>query len=133
MSDFVTDTHGLIWYLTNSPRLGPAASAAFDACDQGQALMYVPTMCIVEIVFLEEKGRIPNTLIFQFDTVLQLGTSGLRVIDLTRDIAGAIAKVARSDVPDMPDRIIAATALHLGVPLISRDHAIQASNVTTIW
>jgi PIN domain nuclease of toxin-antitoxin system len=87
MPDFVTDTHGLIWYLTNSPRLGSAASAAFDACDQGQALIYVPTICIVEIVFLQEKGRIPNTLKSQFDTAVQLGTSGLKVIELTREIA----------------------------------------------
>ena len=39
----------------------------------------------------------------------------------------------RQDVPDMPDRIIAATALHLGVPLISRDGKIKASAVPTIW
>ena len=33
----------------------------------------------------------------------------------------------------MPDRIIAATALHLGVPVISRDGKIRASTVATIW
>ncbi len=33
----------------------------------------------------------------------------------------------------MPDRIIAATALHLGLPLVTRDHRIRASSVTTIW
>jgi predicted nucleic acid-binding protein len=33
----------------------------------------------------------------------------------------------------MPDRIIAATALHLGVPLVSRDRKIQASSIHTIW
>jgi predicted nucleic acid-binding protein len=32
----------------------------------------------------------------------------------------------------MPDRIIAATALHLGLPLISRDRKIQLSGVNTI-
>jgi predicted nucleic acid-binding protein len=30
----------------------------------------------------------------------------------------------------MPDRIIAATALHLGVPLVTRDLNIRASGVT---
>jgi len=33
----------------------------------------------------------------------------------------------------MPDRIIATTALHLGVPLISRDGRIRLSSVPTIW
>jgi PIN domain nuclease of toxin-antitoxin system len=33
----------------------------------------------------------------------------------------------------MPDRIIAATALHLSVPLITRDRKIHASSIETIW
>jgi predicted nucleic acid-binding protein len=33
----------------------------------------------------------------------------------------------------MPDRIIAATALSLGLPLVTRDGKIRASNVITIW
>ena len=40
----------------------------------------------------------------------------------------------RATVPEMPDRIIAATALHLNAPLITRDHKIQAlQNVQTLW
>jgi predicted nucleic acid-binding protein len=42
-------------------------------------------------------------------------------------------RVSRADVPDMPDRVVAATALYLGVPVISRDGKIRASNVQTIW
>jgi len=33
----------------------------------------------------------------------------------------------------MPDRIVAATAVHFGVPVISRDGRIRASSVQTIW
>ena len=33
----------------------------------------------------------------------------------------------------MPDRIIAATAQYLGLPLISRDRKIRLSAVETIW
>jgi predicted nucleic acid-binding protein len=36
-------------------------------------------------------------------------------------------------VPDLPDRVIAATALHLDVPLISRDHNIKLPGLKTIW
>jgi PIN domain nuclease of toxin-antitoxin system len=131
--NFVTDTHSLIWYLTNSLRLSPAASAAFDSCDRGEATIFVPTMCLVEIVFLQEKGRIPADLKAKLDTVLKTGTSGLVVADLTAEVAEAVAQIPGTDVPDMPDRIIAATALYLGIPLVSRDRAIQASKVTTIW
>lgn len=37
-------------------------------------------------------------------------------------------------VADMPDRIIVATALHLGLPLISRDAAIaRSAAVPMVW
>ncbi len=42
-------------------------------------------------------------------------------------------QVPRADVPDMPDRIVAAMAVYIGVPVISRDGKIRASNVQTIW
>jgi predicted nucleic acid-binding protein len=45
----------------------------------------------------------------------------------------AMARVPRDQVPDLPDRIIAATALHLGVPLVTRDRQITASGIATIW
>jgi predicted nucleic acid-binding protein len=38
-----------------------------------------------------------------------------------------------SIVPEMPDRIIAATAIHLGVPLVTRDRRLQSAGIQTIW
>jgi predicted nucleic acid-binding protein len=37
------------------------------------------------------------------------------------------------DVPDTPDRIVAATAIYFGVPVITRDGRIRASNLETVW
>lgn len=50
-----------------------------------------------------------------------------------RQVAQTMSRVARAQVPDLPDRIIAATALHLAIPIISRDRKIQASGLTTVW
>jgi PIN domain nuclease of toxin-antitoxin system len=33
----------------------------------------------------------------------------------------------------MPDRIVAATAVHLGVPVISRDAKIRAAESKIVW
>jgi predicted nucleic acid-binding protein len=33
----------------------------------------------------------------------------------------------------MPDRIIGATALHLGIPLVTRDRRLQSAGIETIW
>ncbi len=133
MANAVTDTHGLIWYLEDDPRLGADASAAFDACDRGEITIFVPTICLVEIIYLQEKGRIRPDLKAQFDAALRAGTTGLTLADLTAEVADALARVRRTDVPDLPDRIIAATALHRGLPLISRDRHIQLAGITTIW
>ncbi|MBD1833716.1 type II toxin-antitoxin system VapC family toxin [Cyanobacteria bacterium FACHB-472] len=133
MLNHVTDTHALIWYLEDNPRLGVAAKQAFDACDRGEIVIYIPTISLVEILYLQEKGRISADLKAQLDAELQTGTSGLVLVDLTAEVADVMVQVPRTQVPDMPDRIIAATAVHLGVPLISRDRTIQLSDVDTIW
>lgn len=54
-------------------------------------------------------------------------------IKVDLDIARALSKVSAVEVPDMPDRIVAATAVELSVPVISRDGKIQLSSVATIW
>lgn len=54
-------------------------------------------------------------------------------VPLNRFIVQAMRRIDRSQVPDMPDRIVAATALYLGVPVISRDRRIKSSIVATVW
>lgn len=54
-------------------------------------------------------------------------------LPLDIEVAQALQRVPWDAVPDMPDRIIAATALHWQVPVISRDAHIQAANLQTIW
>ena len=133
MNDFVTDTHGLIWYLEDSPRLGKAASAAFDACDRGDCIIYVPVICLVEITYLHEKGRIPLLLIQNLNHILRTDETGLVPMPLTTEVVTLLPDIPRSIVPDMPDRIIAATALYLGLPLLTRDSKIQQSGLHTVW
>ena len=82
MPDYVTDTHGLIWYLEDSPRLGAQARKCFDACDRGKCNIHVPTICLVEIIYLQEKGRIPLDMKAQLDAELMTGASGLVLADL---------------------------------------------------
>jgi len=133
MSDYVTDTHSLIWYLEDSPRLGREARRCFEACDRGESIIFVPTICLVEIIYLQEKGRIPAEMKRLLDKELTSGSVSIFLSDLTGKVVEMLSRVPRSDVPDMPDRIIAATALHLRLPLISRDRKIRVSTVHTIW
>ena len=57
----------------------------------------------------------------------QLAALGLAVIDGLRQIPRAV-------VPDMPDRIIAATALGMNLPLVSTDSKISGLEaLEVIW
>jgi predicted nucleic acid-binding protein len=88
---------------------------------------------LAEIVYLIEKSRGDPTTLDQVLELLDRPNTMLVEVPFDRRIASAMRQVDRASVPDFPDRIIAATALHLGVPLISRDGKIRMSNVTTIW
>jgi predicted nucleic acid-binding protein len=48
-------------------------------------------------------------------------------------IAVAMRQIPRQDIPDLPDRVIAATALLHGIPVLSRDSRIRSSSIKTIW
>ena len=59
MPSLVLDTHSLIWYTTADPRLSPKAKAALAQSAGSGDLIYIPPICMVECVYLVEKGRIP--------------------------------------------------------------------------
>lgn len=129
----VADTHALIWYLYDDKRLPVRARRFFDAtAEQGDQVGF-SAISMIEIVYLVERNRInPNTL----ELLLQvLESDGTVLVELpvNHNVASALKNVSWESVPDMPDRIIAATALGLDVPVISRDRKIQLSILKTIW
>lgn len=129
----VADTHAVIWYLANDPRLSTTAKAAFEDAAQNGEQIAISAITLVEVVYLVEKGRVPAGRFTQLMTSLDDPDSVLVEVALTPDIARTLSRVDRGQVPDMPDRIIAATALHLNIPVISRDGKIQTSAIQTIW
>ncbi len=133
MTSVVAGTHAIIWYLLEDPRLSKAAGYAFDAATSAGQMIYIPTMCIVGMTYLTEKGRIPEHALPLLERVLASPDSPFHPIELSLDIANAIKRISRDTVPDMPDRVIAATALASGLPLVTRDGNIRASGIETIW
>jgi PIN domain nuclease of toxin-antitoxin system len=133
MSDLVTDTHAAIWYFAKSPELSATARSAINTAVQQGATIFLPTISLVEIVYLLDKGKLaPNTLP-RLVQALNNPASSFVPIDLKPAIALAVQQIPRQVVPDMPDRIIAATALQMNLPLVTADHQIQASRIHTIW
>jgi PIN domain nuclease of toxin-antitoxin system len=133
MNTYVADTHSLIWYISNDPALGSEARNIFNQTEEGNATVMVSAITLVEIIYLAEKKKIPSeTLAVLFD---RLDSSvNFVVVPIDFEIAMAIRDISRTEVPDMPDRIIAATAKNEQCKLITRDKSIRASGVVeTIW
>ena len=129
----IADTHALLWYLYSDSRLGKAASDCINATIAAGDHIGVSAISIAEMVYLVEKGRIPVTALNAVHAATIDPRAVLRHIPLDEGIALQMAQIPRSDIPDLPDRVIAATALAHGAPVLSRDRKIRSSNIRTIW
>lgn len=134
MNHYVTDTHALIWHLYESPKLPPNVRAIFERADAGEDTIIIPTITVVEIIYLVEKQRISADAVHKVFNLLQSGADNYRVAALESSVAFAVQRIDRAQVPELADRIIAATALQLGLPLISRDRQIsQVADLVVVW
>lgn len=133
MAALLADTHAAVWYLEASPRLSAAALAALRGAIQVGDPVYVSAVSLVEIAYLVERRRLaPDT----FDRVLQLlqqPGSGFVAVPFDVPMADAMRQMSAAIVPDMPDRMIAATALHLNVPLVTADRRLRSLPQPTVW
>ncbi len=133
MSSVVADTHAICWFLSEPDRLSPRARAALrNACLPGEAV-YVSVISLVEMEYLAERGRIPREFLERLWAELRAPAPQIVALPVGLGVAQALSAVPREAVPDMPDRIIAATAVHLGLPVVTRDGRIHAADVETIW
>ena len=129
----VADTHAVIWYVFDDSRLFSVARTEIDSAVANGERIAVSSISLIEMVYLVDKGRIAMAVFDGIFQALDDPNPLLLEVFCDRAIAQAMRLVDRQQVPDLPDRIIAATAVHLGVPLISRDGKIRSSSVKTIW
>ncbi|MEG4007117.1 type II toxin-antitoxin system VapC family toxin [Microcoleus sp. Pol11C1] len=134
MPSVVADTHTLIWYIFELPRLSPAALIALEQAVNEGNFIYFSAITIVEIAYLIERGRLAGEVLTRVLNAADDPNVGIMLAPLDRNISATIQQIDRATVPDMPDRIIAATALSLSLPLVTRDAKIQAlTTIQTIW
>jgi PIN domain nuclease of toxin-antitoxin system len=133
MAAVAVDTHAIVWYLANDNRLSSGAADAMDSATAAGDVIHVPSICLVELTYLVEKGRLPSIARERLIEALDDPGTACRLAPLDRAVADALELIDRTTVPDLPDRVVSATAIALQVPLISRDGKIQTSAVQTIW
>jgi PIN domain nuclease of toxin-antitoxin system len=127
---YVIDTHALIWYLLNDPKLGSAAKSVFQSAEQHQTLLVVSAIVLAEFYFANAKNKwFPDFAKVYSDLI---GKPFLQFVSF--DHTHVIDFVLDASIPEMHDRIIAGIARRLNAPLITSDPQIIASGVaTTVW
>ncbi len=133
MAQYVTDTHALLWHLLRDQRLSATARAIFNDADAGLHQILIPSIVLVETIYLAERKRVDPAALNQLLALLDMTPTNYVMVSLDFGVARTLLSINRASVPDMPDRIIAATARHLGLALLTRDSAIAASGVSVVW
>lgn len=125
------DSHALIWYVDEELKANlstPALKAIRESEKNG--IIYVPTIALLEIYRLIEKGRIS----LSFDRLLSDIERGANYQVIPFDIELLRLAVSIKGL-ELHDKLIFATAMLTNSALVSKDRAIRAkgTNVKIIW
>jgi PIN domain nuclease of toxin-antitoxin system len=125
------DTHALVWAVAESKRLSRAASNAI-LHSQKEDGVAIAAITLWEIAMLVSRGRIQA-----FGTVeasVHMLTEGVIIKPLNAEIAALAVQLPEDFPADPADRLISATAIIEGVPLVTRNQKLRASpRLKTIW
>lgn len=129
----VLDTHAAIWYFHSPKELSSTALQNVRSTVNSGRPVFISAISLVETIYLVERGRLPLEALQRLEAATKAPGSGLLVQSVDEGVAEAVYKIPRDVAPDMPDRLIAATALHLNLPLVTRDGRLQGAPIKTIW
>ena len=129
---FVTDTHPLVWYFNGKhSSLSSKVLSAFQNAENGEIVIYTPSVVFWEIALLEKRGRIVLKDDFEKWSRKVLSKSGFAIAHLETEI---IAKSIGYNFNEDPfDTWIVATAVEFEIPLITKNVAISDSNLVEIY
>jgi predicted nucleic acid-binding protein len=126
---YVTDTMAIVSYL-GKRKIPVSVKSIFQSADLGLAQILIPSIVLVEIGYLSEKGRIDIGIADVLNHIATFPTYSEQA--LTFKIVSDSFKI--TDIPELHDRLIAGTAKFLNLQLITNDPLIQASSfVDTTW
>ena len=117
------DTHSLLWSMNNNPKLGSQAKEAIRLAYREKCAL-VSAITPWEIALLVSKNRLSlgsDVLAWVCDA---LAIPGVTLVGLEPEIAVASTRLPFEMHADPADRILVATARHLGATLVTADEAL---------
>ena len=129
MNNYVADTMAIVLYLEKR-KLPAQIKLIFNNAVEGKINIYISAISLMEIGYLSEKQRIE----IQLSSVTEFAKANDNFFlqSLDTEIVAEAFKI--KTIPELHDRLIAATAIHLKATLITNDPLIQLSqSVNTVW
>lgn len=129
----VLDTHAWIWWLANPEAISRAAREEIDRAMETEEILISSISCW-EIALLVRKERLELTMPVEDWIARSEALPFVQFVPLDNRIALRSNHLPGEIHEDPADRIIIATALTLGAPLVSKDTRIRDyPHVETIW
>jgi predicted nucleic acid-binding protein len=112
--------------------LGKLARKQFENADDGKCAIYIPALVLAELGEACHKDRVTLSLPFEEWARVALASGKYHEAELTAEIVNVAQRLYA--IAERGDRLIAATAVALDLPLITRDPQIAAAaGVECLW
>jgi PIN domain nuclease of toxin-antitoxin system len=129
----VLDTHTWVWWINGQPALSQRGQRAIRKA-ASEAAVYISSISVWEVSQLVAKGRLELTMDVESWVRKSEAMPFLHFVAVDNAIAMKSVHLPGPFHSDPADRIIVATSVVLGFPLITRDRRIQDySHVKAFW
>jgi PIN domain nuclease of toxin-antitoxin system len=126
------DTHVVIWLASDDRRVSSSAKAAIDETRQAGSGLAISDFTLYEVSLFFRKKQIG--LVITLESFLSEVEQRFVVLPITGQVCVSALSLPASYPKDPADRIIGATALVRGIPLVTADRQIRKSRAfPTIW
>jgi len=128
----LVDTHVVLWLALEPARISKKAGAVIEESRHSGQGLAISDMTLLEIAMIESKRRIQ--LSASLETFLSEVEARFIVLPISGRVCVRAVGLPAAYPKDPADRIIGATALVEGIPLVTADDDIRRSKaLRTIW
>ena len=129
----VLDTHAWVWFISNPELLSKRAKRYLDTAVEEKAIM-ISSISVWEVALLIAKKRLILTLELNDWIAKSEMLPFFKFIPVDNSVAIKSVNLPQPLHRDPADRIIIATAISLGAPIVTKDEKIlNYPHVQTIW